>query len=290
MPFEILIFQLLNGLVWGLILALIALGLTLIFGILTVINIAHAALYMLGAVIAWEVVHYTGSFWIALVIAPIAVGVISIAMERAVLRPISDNFVLSILATLGMLFILQDSVLATFGGELQRLAPPIHGAIPVFQLRYPNYRLFVAGISLATMFAVWAFLNRTKYGLWIRAVKQDPQIATAMGIPVSLVYMSTIGLGGLLAGLGGVLAAPIVVVEYQMGLKILATAFIIVVVGGFGSISGSVFAAVLIGCLNGVFATFLQASDARILTLVLMSLVLLRRPEGIFRRRREGIG
>lgn len=290
MMFEILVFQLMNGFVWGLILALIALGLTLIFGILTVINIAHAALYMLGAVIAWEIVQYTGSFWWALLIAPIAVGGISIAMERVVLRPIADNFILSILATLGMLFILQDSVLATFGGELQRLVPPIKGTFPVFRMQYPYYRLFVAGISVVTMLAVWAFLNRTKYGLWIRAVKQDPDIATAMGIPVSLVYMSTIALGGLLAGLSGVLAAPIVVIEYQMGLKILAFAFIIVVVGGFGSIMGSIVAAVLIGCLDGVFAAFFAASDARIMTLVLMSLILLWRPDGVFRKRREGVG
>jgi branched-chain amino acid transport system permease protein len=289
MLFELLIFQLLNGLVWGLILALIALGLTLIFGILNVVNIAHAALYMLGAVIGWQVVQYTGSFWTALMIAPLAVGAISIAMERIVLRPIADNFTLSIVATLGLLFILQDSVLATFGGELQRLVPPIQGALPVFGLQYPYYRLFVAGFSLATMLAVWVFLNRTRYGLWIRAVKQDLEIATAMGVPVSLVYMSTIGLGGVLAGLSGVLAAPIVVVEYQMGLKILAFAFIIVVVGGFGSIMGSIVAAVLIGSLDGVFATFFDATDARILTLVLMSLILLWRPDGIFRKRREGV-
>jgi branched-chain amino acid transport system permease protein len=290
MIFEILVFQLLNGLVWGLILALIALGLTLIFGILSIINIAHAALYMLGAVVAWTTVRYTGSFWLALIVAPLFVGLVSIALERVVLRPISDNFIRSILATLGLLFIIQDSVLATFGGELQRLMAPISGAIPVFGLQYPLYRIFVAGISIAALTGVWLFLNRTRYGLWIRAVKQDQEMATAMGIPVSMVYMATIGLGGLLAGLSGVLAATIVVIEYQMGLKILAAAFIIVVVGGFGSIMGSIAAAVLIGCLDGIFATFFAATEARILTLVLMSMILLLRPDGIFVPRREGVG
>jgi branched-chain amino acid transport system permease protein len=139
------------------------------------------------------------------------------------------------------------------------------------------------------MLAVWLFLNRTRYGLWIRAVKQDPQIAVAMGIPVSLVYMSTVGIGGILAGLGGVLAGPIVVVEYQMGLKILAYAFIIVVVGGFGSIPGSIAVAILISCLDGVFSAMFAASDARIMTLLLLSALLIWRPDGIFRSRREGV-
>ena len=215
MNLQTLIFQLLNGLVWGLILALITLGLTLIFGILSIINIAHAALYMLGAVLAWEVIQYTGSFWAAMVIAPLLVGLVSVAIERVILRPISGNFVLSILATLGMLFIIQDTVLATFGGGLQRIANPIRGTMSIFGLHYPYYRLFVAGVSISTMLVVWVFLNRTKYGLWIRAVKQDPQIATAMGIPVSIVYMSTVALGGILAGLSGVLAGPIVAIEYQ---------------------------------------------------------------------------
>ena len=289
MTFQNLIFQLMNGLVWGLILALITLGLTLIFGILSVINIAHAALYMLGAVFAWEIISYSGSFWIALFIAPLLVGAVSIVIERVVLRPISHNFVLSILATLGLLFIIQDTVLATFGGELQRIPTPIRGTLPLLGMRYPYYRLFVAAVSIATMLAVWLFLNRTRYGLWIRAVKQDPQIAVAMGIPVSLVYMSTVGIGGILAGLGGVLAGPIVVVEYQMGLKILAYAFIIVVVGGFGSIPGSIAVAILISCLDGVFSAMFAASDARIMTLLLLSALLIWRPDGIFRSRREGV-
>jgi branched-chain amino acid transport system permease protein len=244
---------------------------------------------MLGAVLAWEVIQYTGSFWAAMVIAPLLVGLVSVAIERVVLRPISGNFVLSILATLGMLFIIQDTVLATFGGGLQRIANPISGTMRIFGLHYPYYRLFVAGVSISTMLVVWVFLNRTKYGLWIRAVKQDPQIAIAMGIPVSIVYMSTVALGGILAGLSGVLAGPIVAIEYQMGLKILAYSFIIVVVGGFGSIMGSIVVAIIIGCLDGVFTTYFPASEARIMTLVLVSLILLLRPEGIFQARREAV-
>jgi branched-chain amino acid transport system permease protein len=289
MDLQTLIFQLLNGLIWGLILALITLGLTLIFGILNVVNIAHAALYMLGAVLAWEAIQYTGSFWAAIIIAPLLVGLVSVTIERIVLRPISGNFVLSIVATLGVLFIIQDTVLATFGGGLQRISSPIQGTISLLGLRYPYYRVFVAAVSIMTMLAVWLFLNRTKYGLWIRAVKQDPQIATAMGIPVSVVYMSTVALGGILAGLGGVLAGPIVAIEYQMGLKILAYSFIIVVVGGFGSIMGSIVVAILIGCMDGVFTTYFSASEARIMTLVLVSLILLLRPEGIFQASRRGL-
>src|SRR5690606_20211059 len=112
----------------------------------------------------------------------ILVGLVSVGIERVVLRPIRGDFILSILATLGMLFIIQDAVLATFGGGPQRIPSPINGVMPIFGLHYPYYRMFVAGVSIATMLLVWVFLNRTKYGLWIRAVKQDPQIASAMGV------------------------------------------------------------------------------------------------------------
>lgn len=287
MTVELVIYQLMNGLIWGLILALIALGLSLIYGILNVINIAHAALYTLGAVVAWWIVRHTGNFWAALVLAPLFVAAVGVVMEVVVLRRIAGDFILSILATVGILMILQDSVLATFGGGLERIDTPIEGSFPVLGLRYPYYRLFVAGFSVIVILGFWIFLNRTRYGNWIRAVNQDSRMATAMGIPVPWVHLLTIALGGLFAGLGGVLAAPIVVIEYQMGLKILATTFIIVVVGGFGSIMGSVGAAILIGCLEGLLVAFLGSTEAKIATLLLMSLVVLWRPEGIFRRRLE---
>lgn len=281
----LLLFQVLNGLVWGLVIALIALGLALIFGIMEVINIAHGSLYMLGAVIAWYVLEETGSFAAAAVVAPLCVGALSVAMERVVLRPIENEKVLTIIATTGVMLILQHSVLATFGGSIQRIPNPTPGAVALLGLLYPVYRLLVAAFSLAVIGSLWLFLTRTRYGLWLRSVRQDAKMATALGIPVGQVYMLAVGLGGGLAGLGGVLAAPIVVIQYQMGFDILATAFIVVVIGGFGSLFGAATTAVLLGMLEGVITVFATPTHARIVSLAVMGAILLARPEGIFRRR-----
>jgi len=284
----LILFQVLNGLVWGLVIALIALGLALIFGIMEVINVAHGSLYMLGAVIAWYVLGATGSFAAAVLAAPIAVGVFAMAMERVVLRPIENEKVLTIIATTGVMLVLQHSVLATFGGGIQRIPSPTPGAVKVLGLHYPVYRFVVAGVSVATIALLWLFLTRTRYGLWLRSVRQDAKMATALGIPVGRVYMLAVGLGGVLAGLGGVLAAPIVVIQYQMGFDILATVFIVVVIGGFGSLFGAAAAAVLLGMLEGVITVFTTPTWARIVSLVVMGAILLARPEGIFRRRAIG--
>lgn len=281
----LVLFQMLNGLVWGLVIALIALGLALIFGIMEVINVAHGSLYMLGAVVAWYVLGATGSFAAAIVAAPIAVGVLSMAMERVVLRPIENEKVLTIIATTGVMLVLQHAVLAIFGGEIQRIPSPTPGAMKILGLNYPIYRVVVAGVSVAAIALVWLFLTRTRYGLWLRSVRQDAKMATALGIPVGRVYMLAVGLGGVLAGLGGVLAAPIVVIQYQMGFDILATVFIVVVIGGFGSLFGTAAAAILLGMLEGVITVFTTPTWARIVSLVVMGAILLARPEGIFRRR-----
>ena len=284
----LILFQVLNGLVWGLVIALIALGLALIFGIMEVINVAHGSLYMLGAVIAWYVLGATESFAVAVLAAPIAVGVFAMAMERVVLRPIENEKVLTIIATTGVMLVLQHSVLATFGGGIQRIPSPTPGAVKVLGLHYPVYRFVVAGVSVATIALLWLFLTRTRYGLWLRSVRQDAKMATALGIPVGRVYMLAVGLGGVLAGLGGVLAAPIVVIQYQMGFDILATVFIVVVIGGFGSLFGTAATAVLLGMLEGVITVFTTPTWARIVSLVVMGTILLARPEGIFRRRAIG--
>ena len=159
------------------------------------------------------------------------------------------------------------------------------GAVSFFGLRYPLYRLLVAATSLGVIALLWLFLTRTRYGLWLRAVRQDAKMATALGIPVGRMYMLAVGLGGGLAALGGVLAAPIVVIQYQMGFDILATAFIVVVIGGFGSLFGTAATAVLLGVLEGATSVFTTPTNARIATLVVMGAILLARPEGIFRRR-----
>ena len=275
----------LNGLVWGLILALIALGLTLVFGLLEIINVAHGELYMLGAVVGWYILRATGNFWVALLLAPLLVGVLGLVMERAVLRPIEAKPILTIIATFGLSLIFQQSVLSVFGGAPQRVPAPFNWELSIFGFGYSGYRFFVAFCSALAIAALWGFLHRFKYGMWMRAVQQDREMALALGIPISQVYMLTFGLGGALAALGGILAAPIVALEFRMGLDILPAVFIVVIIGGLGSIQGSLLAALLIGELEGLASVFVTPTTARIFSLVFMSVVLLVRPEGILGRR-----
>lgn len=279
----------LNGLVWGLILALIALGLTLVFGLLDIINISHGELYMVGAVVGWFVLQYTGNFWLALLLAPLLTCLLGLAVERGVLRPLEGQPIMTIIATFGLSMVFQQSALWAFGGAPQRISPPLDLELTIFGFGYSGYRLFVALCSILSIALLWTFLYRSKYGMWTRAVRQDREMALALGIPIERVYMLTFGLGAALAALGGVLAAPITAVEFRMGVDILPAAFIVVIIGGLGSLEGSLLAAILIGELEGLSSVFVTPTTARIFSLVFMSAVLLLRPEGLLARaKRKG--
>jgi len=272
----------LNGIVWGLIMALIALGLNMIFGLLHIINMAHGALYMLGAVVGWYLIEFTGSFWIALIVAPLCVGAIGILMERGLLRKIEDKPITTIICTFGIMLAIQQLVLMIFGGSPRRISAPIPYRFPLFELQYPMMRIAIAILSILVMAGLWFFLRKTKYGLWMRAVVQDREMAVGLGIPVNKVYMWTFVLGSALAAFSGVLAAPIVSVEFMMGREVLIMAFIIVIVGGMGNLEGSVLAAVIISLIQGVGALFVPPSVATIFALGFMIIVLLIRPQGLF--------
>jgi len=272
----------LNAVVWGMIMALIALGLNMIFGLLHIINMAHGALFMLGAVVAWYLIELTGNFWIALVVAPLCVGIVGIAMERGLLRKIEDKPITTIICTFGIMLALQQLVLMIFGGSPRRIAAPIPYRFPLFQLQYPLMRVVIAFISILVMVGLWFFLRKTKYGLWMRAVVQDREMAVALGIPVNKVYMWTFVLGSALAAFSGVLAAPIVSVEFMMGREVLIMAFIIVIVGGMGNLEGSVIAAIMISLIQGIGSLFVAPSIATVFALAFMIIVLLIRPQGLF--------
>ncbi len=272
----------LNAVVWGMIMALIALGLNMIFGLLHIINMAHGALYMLGAVVAWYLIEATGSFWIALVISPICVGVVGILMERGLLRTIEDKPITTIICTFGMMLAIQQLVLMIFGGSPRRITLPVAHRFPLFDLQYPLMRIVIALISIGLMIGLWIFLRKTKYGLWMRAVVQDREMAVGLGIPVSKVYMWTFVLGSALAAFSGVLAAPIVSVEFMMGREVLIMAFIIVIVGGMGNLEGSVLAAIMISMIQGIGALFVPPAIATVFALAFMIIVLLFRPQGLF--------
>ncbi len=271
-----------NGLVWGLIVALIALGLSIIFGLLDFINVAHGDFFMVGTVLAWTMIEYTGNYWLALLVVPIAGLFLGAATERLVLRPVQTSASLSIVAAFGLSLILQESVRATFGATPKRILDPIGTTIGVLSVQYPIYRLFAAVVSVVALAGFFLFLHRTKFGTWMRAVRQDRETAIAMGVPANLVFAVTFGLGTAMAMLGGVVAAPITTVEFRLGLDVLPLCFIAVIIGGLGNLPGTAAAAVLLAVLEGVITSFSEPTTARIASLVLMSVVLLLRPQGIF--------
>ena len=279
---DLLLILAMNGLVFGLIVALIALGLSIIFGLLDIINVAHGDFFMVGTVLAWVIVTATGNYWAAFLIVPILGLLLGAVIERGILRPIEDSPALSIVAAFGLSLILQEGVRATFGATPKRILDPIGLTIPVLNLRYEVYRLFAAGIAVLAIAGFFLFLHHTKFGTWMRAVRQDREMATAMGVPANRVFVMTFALGTAMAMLGGVVAAPITSVEFRLGLDVLPLCFIAVIIGGLGNLPGTAAAAVLLAVMEGVITSFAAPTTARIVSLLLMSIVLLLRPQGLF--------
>lgn len=271
-----------NGLVWGLIIALIALGLSIIFGLLDIINVAHGDLFMVGTVGGLAVTVATGSFWLALLVVPVLGFVLGLVLERIVIRPTIRQAALTIVTTFGLSMMLQEAVRATYGAQPRRMAPPIEGTVPLFGIDYDVYRIAAALFAALALAGFFLFLQRTKLGTWIRAVRHDPETATALGIPVARICGITFALGTAMAALGGVIAAPITTVEFRTGVDILPFCFMAVVIGGLGNLQGTVAAAVLLAVMEGVVTSVSDPTVARIVSLAVMSGVLLFRPHGLF--------
>jgi branched-chain amino acid transport system permease protein len=276
-----LLFLLVDGLVWGLIIALIALGLTLIFGIMGIINMAHGDLYMVGAVLA-VVLGTWANFWLALVLAPIILGIVALPVERWVLRPFEGKPLVTMVGTIGVSFIIQQVVLMTFGGTPKIVAYPIFGVVNLFGGPYPAYRIFAACAGLILIGALWLFIYRTNFGIYVRATMEVPDMADAIGINTSLIRVVTFGLGAGLAAAGGVLAAPIRQVFFLMGADVILLSFIVVIVGGLGSLKGALVAALAISAVEGLLSAALDPVQARATIMMLMALVLVFRPRGLF--------
>jgi branched-chain amino acid transport system permease protein len=272
-----------NGLVTGMILALIASGLTLIFGILDVVNFAHGELFMLGAYIGFLVFVATGSFWLALIGSSLIVAILGAAIQIVTLRPLIGRDPLNtILVTFGISLILQNFALWEFGSTVRRVPTPINAQFTLFYLQYPWYRILIAALSAAIIGSFWLFLKYGKFGIWIRATAQDRVMAQAMGIPVPWVYTGVFAIGAAMAAASGVLFAPLVGVSHTMGLDWVLKAFIVVVVGGMGNLGGSIVAAIFISLLESYAAIWLDPSQAVILSFVVLILTLLFRPTGLF--------
>jgi branched-chain amino acid transport system permease protein len=271
-----------NGLIWGLIIALIALGLSIIFGLLDIINLAHGDFFMVGTVMAWFVVSWTGNFWLAFIVVPILGLILGAIIQRLVIVPIGNAAALSIVATFGLSIMIQESVRATFGPAPRRLLPPVSDTIPLFGIDYDVYRILAAFISIVCILGFFVFLHRTKMGTWMRAVRHDKETATALGIPTQRVYTLTFATGFAMAALGGVVAAPITTVDFRAGVDILPFCFMAVIIGGLGNLPGTAAAAVLLAFMEGIITAFADPVTARITSLCLMSAVLLLRPQGLF--------
>ena len=282
-PFELFIIQTMNGIVTGMILALIASGLTLIFGIMDVVNFAHGELFMLGAYMGVLVLTATGSFWLALILASLIVALIGAALQVTTLRPLLGRDPLNtILATFGISLVLQNYALWQFGPVARKIQEPFTGQFTLFYLQYPWYRLVIAGLSAAIIGGLYLFLKYGRYGIWIRATTQDRVMAQAMGIPVPWVHTAVFAIGAGMAAASGVLFGPLVGVNHAMGLDWVLKAFIVVVVGGMGNLGGSILAAIFISLLEAYSSIWVSPSQAIIVSSIVLILTLLFRPTGLF--------
>jgi branched-chain amino acid transport system permease protein len=282
-PLDLIIIQTVNGIVTGMILALVASGLTLIFGIMDVVNFAHGELFMLGAYLGFVVFAMTGSFWLALIAASLIVALLGAALQIVTLRPLIGRDPLNtILATFGISLVLQNYALWQFGPVVRKIPAPTGAQFTLFYLQYPWYRLLIAVLSAAIIGGFWLFLKYSKFGVWIRATAQDRVMAQAMGIPVPLVYTGVFAIGAAMAAASGVLFAPMAGVSHTMGLDWVLKAFIVVVVGGMGNLGGSIAAAIFISLLEAYATIFLDPSHAVIVSFVVLILTLLFRPTGLF--------
>ncbi|WP_428513557.1 branched-chain amino acid ABC transporter permease [Roseovarius sp.] len=297
-----LILATLEGAVTAAVLALTAVGLSLVFGVMRVVNIAHGEFYMLGAVIAWYVAQMVGGhpalgFVAALVIAPLLVGALAAAADVTILKRIEYDPERTIVATIGLLYIIQQLTLMTYGPEARPVEAPFSGRIELpwfewfetlFGMAQPwgwsitSYKLFVIFAAGAVLCGVWTMMARTKIGLLMRATQADRDMALAFGIPVERVYALVFGIGAGLAALGAVLIVPIQQAHYLMGVEPLLLAFIVVIIGGLGSLPGTVLAALFIGLSDGIISVFFSPTLAKILATLLVGLVLVFRPQGLF--------
>jgi branched-chain amino acid transport system permease protein len=265
------------------IIALVASGLTLIFGIMDVVNFAHGEFYMVGAYVGWFAIGYTQNFWVALIVAFFFVGLFGAVVEISTLRPIRGRDPLyTLMAMFGLSVFAQQAILMIFGPIAKEVKEPLIRKIPLFALEYPLYRLLIVAIAVVIFISFWFFLQKTKYGTWIRATMQDNVMASALGIPVRLVYTVTFALGCALAAASGVLVAPIFSVYQSMGLTVIVTTFIVVVIGGMGSLLGSFLAAIMIGELQTLSSVLVSPTYAKIFSFLVLIVVLLIRPQGLF--------
>jgi branched-chain amino acid transport system permease protein len=277
--------QALHGLVYGMVLFLLASGLTLIFGMMDVLNFAHGALYMLGAYFSYTVMVWTGQFWLSLLIAPLLVGGVGVFIERFFLRRIHvHGHIPELLLTFGIAYILEDVVKILWGNEPLRVKIPaiLSGSVSLFGAgsAYPTYRLFILLVSFLVFVLLFLVLFKTRLGIIVRAAVSNKEMVGALGFNVPLVFLALFGVGAWLAGLAGVIGGPYLITHPGMAAAILIDLFVVVVVGGLGSIQGALLAAILIGELQSFGVLFIP-QFAIFFEFLLLAAVLIFKPEGL---------
>jgi branched-chain amino acid transport system permease protein len=286
-PTQALFGQLLIGLINGAFYALLSLGLSVIFGLLNIINFAHGAQYMMGAFAAYFCLQWVGlGYWWSLLIAPVAVGLIGIAIERAMLKPLYHlDHLYGLLLTFGVALVIQGVFRHQYGssGLPYGIPAQLTGGHNLGFMFLPNYRAWVVVFSLAVCLATWYVIERTKLGSYLRAATENPALVQAFGINVPRMITLTYGFGVGLAALAGVLAAPIYQVNPLMGADLIIVVFAVVVIGGMGSILGSILTGFALGIVEGFTKVFYPEASNTVI-FVIMALVLLVRPAGLFGR------
>jgi len=276
--------QLLNALALAGLLFLVSAGLSLVFGILRVVNFAHGVFYMLGAYLGFTAVAVTGWFWASLIIVPPIVGLVGALLEASTLRFIYRRLpIYQLLLTFGLALILEESIRVLYGPTAKGVDPPplLQGAIPIGGLLYPRYRVFLVVLGLVVGAAVWLVLTRTRAGLVVRAVAQNAEMADCLGADVARVRTLVFGGACALAGLGGVAAAPMTTAYLGMGIGVIVDAFVVVVIGGLGSIPGSMAGSLIVGAAQ-TWGAFYLPETAMVIMYAVMGLILIFRPWGLF--------
>ena len=288
-PLQAMLSQLLLGLVNGSFYAILSLGLAVIFGMLNVINFAHGALFMLGAMLAWMGLNYLGvPYWAMLVLAPLVVGLFGMVIERSMLRWLYRlDHLYGLLLTFGLTLVIEGVFRSIYGSSGQPYDVPdlLAGATNLGFMYLPNYRAWVVVASLVVCFATWFVIEKTRLGAYLRAGTENPKIVQAFGVNVPLMITLTYGFGVALAAFAGVLAAPVIQVSPLMGQSMIITVFAVVVIGGMGSIMGSILTGLMLGVVEGFTRVFYPQASATVV-FVIMAIVLLVRPAGLFGKER----
>lgn len=279
--------QVANGLSIGVAVILMALGLTIIFGLLDVINMAHGEFYAVGAYVGISLLAQGVPFWLALVLTPLVMVPIGYAIERLLIQRVfheKERHTLTLLLTFGLAIVIEDALRLVFGPNTVRPETPIGGASELFGIVMPNYRLFLLAVGSAVIAAIWWLVYRTSFGAMVRAAAFDRDMASSLGVPVRRVYAATFAFGVALAGLSGLLLAPVYSAFPTMGKDFVLMAFSVVIVGGMGSIQGAVIAGLVLTQIQAISSLYISPVWSEPLVFGIMVLVLMVRPQGLFGR------